>query len=297
MRRRIVELLPLFLKTRFSGWTGREALFTELGLTGLEFPLLRAIVEETDPGVALTEDELCADLFNPYSTIHTIFEVLPALVAKRLITREGEGYVVTPKGRGYVCRLEQSVRAYLGTRTPLPPGDLARLAETLAGIAERMWSAPEPFAKPHQARARRRQAPAGSPALIQLDDAIYALWMARDDAHTAAWRGAGFTGPTVDLLSYLWSGNATTMAELSKGMAQSQAPEDVERGVEWLIANGYVVADGERLRLTALGRSTRDAIETETDRLYFTPWPPLSQTEVDWIVTSLQSVCEGLANP
>ncbi len=84
------------------------------------------------------------------------------------------------------------------------------------------------------------------------------------------------------------------MADLAACVEQSQFPADVARGVEWLIANGYVAHDAERLRLTEHGQSMRDAIEAETDRLYFAPWPPLAQTQVDWISTTLHTICEKL---
>ena len=81
-RRALVDLFPRFLRTRFRGWASRASLLAEVGLAGPELPLLRAIVEETDPGMAMSEAELRANLFNPYSTTNPIFASLPALVAK-----------------------------------------------------------------------------------------------------------------------------------------------------------------------------------------------------------------------
>ena len=86
------------------------------------------------------------------------------------------------------------------------------------------------------------------------------------------------------------------MADLAARVAQGQRPEDVVGGVESLVANGYVERDGESLRLTERGQSTRDAIEAETDRLYLAPWPPLSPTEIGRIYATLQTICDELSN-
>src|SRR6266508_1404440 len=96
--------------------------------------------------------------------------------------------------------------------------------------------------------------------------------MARDDAHNATWRAAAFDGPTFELLGRIWAGEAGTRAELIERVGGSQRPEYVERGLASLIAQGYVDAEGDALRLTPAGRASRDAIEAETDRIYFAPW-------------------------
>jgi hypothetical protein len=157
-----------------------------------------------------------------------------------------------------------------------------------------MWSAPEPAIKAHQARVRRLVPAETNAAMVRLDVAVYTLWTARDDAHMAAWRAAGFDGPTVDLLSRLWSHGAHTLAGLTEAMRASQRPQDIEAGVEALIGAGYVARDGDVLQLTPQGKLTRDRIEAETNRIYFAPWPPLGLNEVAWLSGALQRVCKRL---
>jgi hypothetical protein len=77
-------------------------------------------------------------------------------------------------------------------------------------------------------------------------------------------------------------------------MQTSQRPADVQRGVDRLIADGYVVRAGVSLALTPRGQTTRDAIEAETDRVYFAPWPPLVPADVAWLRDTLQAVIVGL---
>jgi hypothetical protein len=292
-RRSLVDLIPQYLMRRMRGWTELPSILDETGL-GPNRALLRALVTETDPGASMSEAELRANLFNPYATIHSYLESLPVLVERGYLSVEGDRYTVTPQGRALVERLERAGRAYLATLDPLPAADLARLADTFADIAARLWVAAEPAAKPHQDRVRRLPSAEGSPAMARLEEAVYALWMARDDAHNAAWRAAGFDGPAFDLLTRIWAGEADTVAELIERVSGGQRPEDVQRGLAVLIEKGYVIAEGGALRLTPAGRATRDAIEVETDRIYFAPWPPSGSDDVEWLYEAFRTLCERL---
>jgi hypothetical protein len=129
--------------------------------------------------------------------------------------------------------------------------------------------------------------------MARLEEAVYALWMARDDAHNAAWRAAGFDGSVFDLLTRIWAGEADSVAQLIERVGGAQHPEDVDRGVAELIAQGYLSADGNMLRLTSAGRATRDAIEADTDRVYFAPWPS-EVDEIEWLHDAFRALYERL---
>lgn len=216
-----------------------------------------------------------------------------------------------------IVAAELDVRDYVATLRPAPEAEIAQLAQRFEQIAARLWSAPEPAAKPHQQRPRRLPAPSPQSApLVRLDEAAYQLWTARDDAHNAAWRSVGFVGPTFELLSRLWAGDATTLDELAELVRHDQRREDVERGVAELIEAGYVARTENRvpagptkeqanegaakgatavgLALTEHGRATREAIEAETDRIYFAPWPPLTDDELATMTATLRQVIAGL---
>jgi hypothetical protein len=207
---------------------------------------------------------------------------------------DADRYTVTPAGRALAERVERAGRAYLATLELLPPADLVRLADTFVDIAARLWTAAEPVAKPHQARVHRLPSTADDPPMARLEEAVYALWMARDDAHNAVWRAAGFDGPAFDLLTRIWAGEADTVARLVECVGGGQRPEDVERGLTALIEQGYLIAEADALRLTPAGRATRDAIEAETDRVYFAPWRPLGPGDVEWLYEKFRILCERL---
>jgi len=293
-RRVLVDLFPQFLMRRRRGWSGINALLADAGIERPAFFLLRDLVQELPLGSRMTLAELQENLYNPYNTIFGFVTLLPHLVEAGYLAQQDEHYSVTTQGRALIERAEREIQVYLATLTPVPQPDLQRLAELLSDIAERMWTAPEPAAKLHQARARWFSLADDSAPLVRLDAAIYALWTARDDAHNAAWRAAGFTGPHLDLLSRLWSGEATTLRELMERVQHAQRSEDVQQGIEQLIAKGYVVRDAERLRLTEHGQATRDALEAETDRIFFAPWPPLSSPDIAWLHDALKQVIAAL---
>lgn len=292
-RRAIVSLMPQFLQRRRRGWREIEAFLQQARLERAQLFLLREMVQETDPDEALSLADLRARLFNPYSTIFQWLDLLPELVAQGYVQHDEGAYTVTTSGRALIEELERQAQAYLATLTPIPETDLKRLAELLSELAARSWSAPEPAVKSHQARAQRIALTSDAP-LPQLDLAIYALWTARDDAHTAAWQGAGFEGPALDLLTRLWTGEATTLHELIARIGQAQHPRDVEHGVTDLEAHGYLQRDGDTLALTEQGREIRDQIEAETDGVYFATWQQLTPEDLRWMRETLQAAIDRL---
>lgn len=293
-QRDLVSLFPQFLTARRRGWAGLQDFLQSSGLERPHFFLLKALVEETDPGEKLSRQEIESRLFNPYATFNQIFDALPLLVEKGYLLHTDNSYLVKPRGRALMEQTEQAARNYVATLTPLPLPELTSLAALLEEIAQRMWQANEPAIKAHQARAHRLPPILTTAPMVHLEAAIFALWMARDDAHIAAWRAKGLSGPQMDLLSHLAAGEVQTLPALTEALQHSQHPEDVVRGVASLTGLGYVLVEGERVTLTEAGWRLRGEIEEETDRVYFAPWPPLSENELDGIYSSLKSICEAL---
>jgi len=293
-RRALVDLLPQFLTKATRGWGGLSPLLESSGLERPAFFLLRALVQERDAGDGMTRAEMWTDLFNPYSTIRSALDALPALVEKGYVARDGDRYTVTPAGRAIAARIEAARDVYLASLTPVPAADLTRLVERLMAVARGLRDAPEPTIKAHQARAWRAMPPMHAAPMVRLYGAVYALWAARDDSHIAAWRAAGFDGPTFDLLSRVWSGDAQSIPALTERVRQFQCPEGVARGAESLVAARFLARDDALLRLTSKGAATRNHIEAETDRVYFAPWPPLPPQECAWLRMALEAVIAGL---
>ena len=293
-RRALVECLPQFLTGALRGWDGLAPPLAAAGLARPAYFLLRALVQERDAGDGMTREEMRADLFNPYSTIRPILDGLPTLVERGYVADATGRYIVTRDGREFITHVERAKNRYLASLVPIPAADIARLAGELMTVARRLRDAPEPARKPHQARAWRVMPPADAAPMVRLYGAVYALWMARDDCHNAGWRAAGFDGPAFDLLSRVWSGDATTAPALTEAVREFQQPEDVERGIASLEVAGYFTRDGESVRLRGRGTEARDRIERETDRRDFGPWPPLPPGDLTRLHGELAAVIAGL---
>jgi hypothetical protein len=293
-RRAIMDLLPQVLRGWSRGWGGLPTAAAAVGLTPPAYFLLRALIQERDAGTAMTRGEMERDLFNPYSTIWPILDHLPALVAAGYITQQDDGATVTAAGRQAFGEIERKKDAYIGTLAPIPLDELVRLANTLQAIADRIWAWPEPQVKAHHARPRRTPPPAGAAPMVRLLHAVYCLWMARDDAHNAVWRGAGFTGPAFDLLTRVWAGEGEDLGALTEAVRQSQRPDDVRSAIDCLVAGGYLTIGRETIAITENGRAIREAIETETNSIYFAPWPPLTAAAVGGLREMLSAVIAGL---
>jgi hypothetical protein len=124
--------------------------------------------------------------------------------------------------------------------------------------------------------------------MVALENAVYGLWQARDDCHMAAWRQAGLDGPTLDTLTRVWRGEAATEAELAAKLT-TQRPADVATELARLRRDGLVASDGA-LRTTDKGAHARQAIEDETDRLFFSSWPDDVASSSAWIREKLAVV-------
>lgn len=287
----LVPLLPRFLHLQPFGWKGTP-LMRQSGLPLPVLLLLRDLVVETDPGEMLSKEEMESRMFNPYSTFHPFFDNVPSLVEEGYLSQSGSRYMVTPRGRTLIEQIEQAKQDYVATLTPIPLRELSRLATLLETIAQGMWQASEPAIKAHQARCHRLPPITTSTPMVHLEGAVFALWMARDDAHIAAWCAEGLSGPYVDLLTRLWTGEAHTLPELTTVLHYTQRPEDILEGITALQEAGYVLREEEDITLTASGQQLRTRIEEETDRIYFTPWPPLTPEDLNWLYSSLNKVCD-----
>src|SRR5437660_477186 len=136
---------------------------------------------------------------------------------------------------------------------------------------------------------RGDDAPAGS--FAQLDAAVYGLWQVRDDSHIAAWQASGLSGPEVEVLTRMWREEAADEAALTD-LLPHQRPEDVRAALARLRRDDLV--ERGALKTTAKGANTRQRIEDETDRLFFTPWPEDVGTKSAWIAEKLIEVNTAL---
>ena len=284
----IVPLLPKFLTGRRlpADWIPRIA--QELGID--RPAVLIAMLVERAGEAGLAE----RSVYSVYTT--KLDASAPALAAAQgagLIGKRGDRWIATDAGRDLAMRLRRASDEHLGGIAPPSADTWRRLGELLERAFQASTKATEPAVKdrlPLGLGFRRGFRP--SNPLAAIDQAVYGLWMFRDDCHIAAWRGAGFDGPTLDVVTRLWRDQPATVEELVP-MLMQQRPEDVHATIDRLRRDGRLETGS--LRLTERGRSEREAVEAETDRLFFTPWPDDVRAESTWIRARLEEAVAAIA--
>lgn len=275
----LLHFFPQFLRRRRRNFGGVAALLAETGLSRpalfqlvrlAEEPDRRGTVETLRPGYPYTTQ----DIHRPW---------LAEAQTAGYVTQDGETYALAERGLDVVRRLEGAAADYLAALTPLPAEELRELAAALDPIAAALdRQAVEPGAHLHRADRLAALTPACDAApLVAIERAIYALWMARDDAHIDAWSSARFPPLPLAILTTLWHGEVDSLEGLSAALAPGQSAEDVAGFVGELIEQGYVEWRLGVLQPTRAGYNVRETIEGDTDELYFRQWPDLDSATVN----------------
>jgi hypothetical protein len=278
----LVPLFPDFLTKRRVKFTFPLRLVEELGI---DRPALLFVTG----GVAPQGGGRLGEMWNPYATQWD--QQQAASVAARdagLVDEKDGRWDLTPAGRDLMKRVRREADAYLASLPPpLDNADLARLAaflgrafEAIAASLDRRWLS-------HIPRAARMAGDATHP-MVALENAIFGLWLARDDCHMAAWRQAGLDGPTLDTLTRIWRGEAASEEALAAKLT-TQRPADIATQLTALRRDGLVATD-DPPRTTDKGSRARQAIEDETDRLFFSAWPDDVGSSAGWIGEKLAAV-------
>jgi hypothetical protein len=240
-------------------------------------------------GVAPQGGGRFSEMWNPYATNWD--QQQAASVAARdagLVDEKDERWELTAAGRDVVKRVRRDADAYLASLpSPLTREDLTRLASLLGRAFAATAASLDPRWLSHIPRAAR-MAGDGTHPMVALENAIYGIWQARDDSHMAAWREEGLDGPTLDALTRIWRGEAASEEDLAAKLT-SQRPADVTQELARLRGDGLVVAESP-LRTTDKGAKKRQAIEDETDRLFFSAWPDEVASAAGWIREKLAAV-------
>lgn len=277
-RRQVVaDLFPEFLSKRGQAFAPvAEAFARELGVprTALGFAGSLALLED---GVLRRERSRWR---SPYAMkLPAVEEQWAESVRAGFAEALADGWRVTPRGHEIADEYQRRFRATLRA-APLPPAPTSSSARDLSHLASRIPAT----AKRAQLVKRLPHAPPTEPAspAVTLNRAITELWSFRDDCHIAAWRAAGYDGPTIDILTQVWpgtddltwatQGGVRSIDELAKALGTKQERADIEHNLDALVARGDLVREETHLRITDHGRLARDAIESDTDRRYFAIW-------------------------
>ena len=289
----LVHLFPQFLGRRRRGFPGLTPILDELGMPRpLYFMLAQSA--QMPPAGATTADLRPG---TPYATRDSHLPLLAGGIARDLLVCDEQGrYRPSEQGWALLARVEGETTAWLSRQVPLPAPELNHLASEFGALAAGLPRAGEATeAHIHRWGRMAALAPqlAGAP-LVRLERALMDLWMARNDAHIAAWDMARFYGPHLDVLTRLWRGDAEDLAGLQALMAATQDAETVAAIVEELTEQGYLEIRQGVLQPTRAGYNVREEIESNTDELYFAQWPHLDGETIAWLHDTLGRLIAAL---
>ena len=278
----LVPLFPDFLTKRRAKFTLPLRLMEELKI---DRPALFFAIG----AVAPQGGGRFSEMWNPYATQWDQHLAASATARDAGLVEETNGrWDLTQAGRDLVKRVRREADAYLASlASPLPLDDLGRLASLLARAFEATAAGLERRCHSHIPRAQRMAGDSTHP-MVALENTVYGLWQARDDCHMAAWQQAGLDGPTLDTLTRIWRNEASSEEDLTSKLT-SQRPADIAGQLTRLRRDGLVSAD-DPPRTTDKGAKARQAIEDETDRLFFFPWPDDVGAAAPWIREKLAKV-------
>ncbi|NIS81763.1 MAG: hypothetical protein GTO14_16495 [Anaerolineales bacterium] len=215
-----------------------------------------------------------------------------------LIAEDGEAYQISEEGRRAAVRPIKEAQKALGSLSPLPEEEMARLVELLRRLVEAVIEAPEPSEKPALLRSRVVDPGEGAQAATRIDQYLTDLTFYRDDAHIAAWKPYEIPGQTWETLTLIWREEAHTLDELAERLeARGQTKESLSVALEDLVDRGWISTKNGGYTVTEQGSTLRQEAEEATDRFYYDPWSALKKSERAEMEALLVKFKEALTPP
>jgi hypothetical protein len=203
-------------------------------------------------------------------------------------------YYLSEKGCQDVPALLAEVRRAMSCVDPLPATDSHRLSGFLSRLVQASVDT-RPPPDTWSIRLSIKLLPDPQPPLPYIEQLLTCLNAYRDDAHLAAWLSRGLYATALEVLTLIWRGEANSLETLfSRLEKRGHTLQVYADAIEMLRARGLLCAQEGLLALTTQGVDTREQIEADTDRFFFTPWSCLTRHEKDELVDLLVCLEDGL---
>jgi hypothetical protein len=276
-------------------------------LNGHYAPMLQTLLQDAElqggdlwaAQVALSEDPnpITADVLlerTPYMTAEQVYKQLVEAAEHGVLTAVSiHTYQLTNKGRTFAQSVQPAVAKAASGLTPIPLEKMTQLSDYLRQIVNAAVAADEP-AKPSLIRSRFYEPGADAPVLEQIRRSLNDLAAFRDDVHIAAWRTYDLDGHEWEAFShsygeFVFGEPANTGEALAEKLGSFRGHDAASYTValQKVATRGWLVETDGRFTITNEGKQVLQAVEDETDRLFYAPWS-LSADEL----TTLQSLME-----
>ena len=240
------------------------------------------------PGSVTPNDFLT---FGPYTSVSTYLDALNRLTEKKLAERTGETrYRLTDPARKGVADAYNEYFTRVSRLNALDGDEV----EALYGLIDRVYTAaqrqgevPAPILS-----AAHSTLPDSGSIWVRLERRLAGLSLYRADAHIAAWREAGYTGPRAELSTALFNApEGLTEAEL-RAAAPRLDDHDYRSALSALHSGGEATTREDRYRLTKSGRAVRQQIEDDTNRNFEKPFAVLEDDQLSRLIELLDKLAE-----
>lgn len=215
---------------------------------------------------------------------------------------DDETFRLTDQGESVAREIPTTAVAAATTIQPLPETEVTQLVALLGKVVKASVKAKE---MPHPALNRSRFYDPGedAPATEKIRRYLNDLNAYRDDAHIAAWR-------TYELEGYEWEAFSHIHADYvfgepvfdGAGLAQKLSSfrgydaDAYDQALQKVAARGWLKKENGRYIVTEEGKQVREAVEAETDRLFYSTWV-LTDAESVELKTLLEKFHAALEPP
>ncbi len=232
---------------------------------------------------------------SPYTAAEAYLSELASAARKGYLTEIASGeFRLTPARRAEVQHLIDGARAVMARADPLTLSDSQRLASLLDRLVLASLNTPPP-PDTWSIRLGYKLMPAAAPPLPYIEQAISCLHGYRDDVHLAAWQPNGLTATALETLTLLWRGEADSLEVVCEKLARRGHPSHVyAEALAELGKRGFLAGAESAPRLTEAGKTFRDRVEEDTNRLFFAPWTCLNDDETAQLAALLRRLRDGL---
>ncbi len=233
------------------------------GLTREEYWLLNRF--RYFPGTVAPSDFLT---FGPYASASAYESSLESLVAKKFVEKVEAGrYRFADVGRKFIEQLYRDFFNAIARHDRLKDADVQRLGELTdraVAFLVRQPEVPAPITN-----ATRSTFPETNRSWVYAERRVTALAVFHDDAHIAAWREDGWSGPRIAVSTALFKAeNPLAFDQLRNATAQLN-DKDFKSAISALHSGGEVARSPDDIyRLTPAGRKARQLVEEMTERNY-----------------------------
>ncbi len=255
------------------------------GLTREEFWLLNRF--RYFPGTVAPGDFVT---FGPYASASTYEQQLESLVAKKFAEAVDTGrYRSSEAGRKLVDQLYRDYYAAIARHDRLDEAGVQRLgalADRMVAYLVRQPDVPSPITN-----AARSAFPETTRAWVYAERRVITLAVFRDDAHIAAWREDGWSGPRIAVSTALFKAAQPLPYDQLRAAVAQLNDKDFKSAISALHSGGDVSHTAEDIyKLTAAGRQARQVVEEMTDRNYAVMFNALSPDELKELVGRLEQL-------